>query len=103
MAPLLRNLAVATVVVVGHMLAGGAVQAATCKDEVTAKSVSRAQFSDKEARARDAALAQWRTRARANYGIAYRFWSRSADRSLDCTSTETSATCVAKAKPCRVI
>jgi hypothetical protein len=103
MPPLSRNLAVAMLLASIGIIVSIPAQAATCKDVVTAKSVSRAQFSDKEARAREAALSQWRTRARANYGFAYRFWSRSADRSLECTSTETSATCIAKARPCRVI
>lgn len=77
--------------------------AKTCKDPVTTKATSRAELSDKEARARTAALAQWRTRARANYGVAYRFWSRAEDRNLTCTQTEKSATCTATARPCRLL
>lgn len=85
------------------LLGSTSVAAATCKDAVTTKATSRAELSDKEARARTAVLAQWRTRARANYGIAYRFWSRAADRNLTCTQTEKSATCIAVGRPCRLL
>ena len=85
------------------LLGSTSVAAATCKDAVTTKATSRAELSDKEARARTAVLAQWRTRARANYGIAYRFWSRAEDKSVDCATTKSAVTCVAKARPCRLL
>jgi hypothetical protein len=77
--------------------------AKTCKDAVTAKATSRAEVSSKEERARSAALAKWRTAARAANGWTYRFWSRSEDRSLTCKSTGKSATCTATARPCRLL
>ncbi len=79
--------------------------AKVCKDEVTAKSRSAGQYSDadRQSRARSGAMANWRDRARANYGIAYRFWSRAEDKSIICTSTKAAGTCVAKARPCRLL
>jgi cation transport regulator ChaC len=79
--------------------------AKVCKDEVTAKSRSAAQYSDAErqSRARGGAMANWRDRARSTYGIAYRFWSRAEDKSIICTSTKAAGTCVAKARPCRLL
>jgi hypothetical protein len=82
-----------------------AAHAKVCKDEVTAKSRSAAQYSDadRQSRARDGAIANWRDRARSTYGIAYRFWSRAENKSVECASTKSAGTCVAKARPCRLL
>ena len=82
-----------------------AAQAKVCKDEVAAKSRSAAQYSDAErrSRARSGAIANWRDRSRSSYGIAYRFWSRAEDKSVDCATTKSAVTCVAKARPCRLL
>ena len=79
--------------------------AKVCKDEVTAKSRSAAQYSDAErqSRVRSGAMANWRDRARSTYGIAYRFWSRTEERSVNCVTGKNAVTCTAKAKPCRLI
>jgi hypothetical protein len=103
MPPLLRPLAFVAAVALGGMAAATTADAKTCKDVVTAKAISRAQVSSKESRAREAAIALWRTKARAAHGWAYRFWSRSDGRSVTCTSTDKSATCIATAKPCRLL
>lgn len=97
MYPLLTALALMTTSMPAH--------AKVCKDEVTAKSRSAAQYSDAErqSRARSGAMANWRDRARSTYGIAYRFWSRAEDKSITCTSTKSAGTCVAKARPCRLL
>jgi hypothetical protein len=85
------------------LLTSNPAAAKTCKDAVTAKATSRAEVSSKEDRARSAALAKWRTAARAANGWTYRFWSRAEDRSLTCKSTGKSATCTATARPCRLL
>ena len=78
--------------------------AKVCKDEISAKSRSAGQYSDarRQTRAHSNAIANWRDRTRSTYGIAYRFWSRADDRSVDCTTGKNSVTCVAKARPCRL-
>lgn len=103
-----RTLVIATVAVatVAVLLATAApAHAKVCKDEVIAKSRSAAQYSDAErqSRARSGAMANWRDRARSTYGIAYRFWSRAEDKSITCASTKAAGTCVAKARPCRLL
>jgi hypothetical protein len=89
------------------MLAAATVpaHAKVCKDEVSAKSRSAGQYSDTERqkRAQSNAIANWRDRTRSTYGIAYRFWSRTQDRSVECTTGKNAVTCVAKAKPCRLL
>ena len=79
--------------------------AKVCKDEVSAKSRSAGQYSDaqRQKRAYSNAIANWRDRTRSTHGIAYRFWSRTEDRSVDCTTGKNSVTCTAKAKPCRLL
>ncbi len=74
-------------------------EAKTCKAEITAKSVSRSEFSQ-ESRARSRALANWRQKAQSTNGVAYRFWSLADGRSVNCTKTPKATTCVATAKPC---
>ena len=79
--------------------------AKVCKDEVSAKSRSAGNYSDdqRQKRAHANAIANWRDRARSTYGIAYRFWSRTENRSVDCTTGKSSVNCVAKARPCRLL
>ena len=77
--------------------------AKTCKAEVMARSTSKAELSDREARARSGALANWRTKAQRANGVAYRFWSRADGKTLTCKSTDSATTCVAIGKPCRLI
>ena len=89
------------------LLAAAAVPASAkvCKDEVSAKSRSAGQYSDaqRQKRAHSNAIANWRDRTRSTYGIAYRFWSRAEERDVSCTTGKNSVTCVAKAKPCRLL
>jgi hypothetical protein len=79
--------------------------AKTCKDAVSAKARSAAQVSDasRERRARDNAIANWSARARDTYGWAYRFWSRSDDRKVECGGGKSAKHCTATAKPCRLL
>ena len=79
--------------------------AKVCKDEVSAKSRSAGQYSDaqRQKRAHANAIANWRDRTRSTYGIAYRFWSRAEERDVACTPGKNSVSCVAKAKPCRLL
>ena len=100
---LVRTAFVASVLAILTMQ--GPAHAKVCKDEVIAKSRSAAQYSDAErqSRARSGAMANWRDRARSTYGIAYRFWSRAEDKSITCASTKAAGTCVAKARPCRLL
>lgn len=91
-------LAAALALVLG--LSATAAEAKTCKAEITAKSTSRSEFSQ-ESRARDRALANWRKKAQAANGVAYRFWSLANGKSVNCTKTPKSTTCVATGTPCR--
>lgn len=74
-------------------------EAKTCKAEITAKSTSRSEFSQ-ESRARNRALANWRKKAQATSGIAYRFWTLADGKSINCSKAPKSTTCVATGKPC---
>jgi hypothetical protein len=105
MNPLQRARTYPMLAVVVLMMAPAPAYAKVCKEEVTAKSRSAAQYSDSErqTRARAGAMANWRDRARSTHGIAYRFWSRADDKSIICTSTKAAGTCVAKARPCRLL
>lgn len=103
-----RNLTVAAAVAAVAVAATAFPQPASakvCKDQVTAKSRSAGNYSDssRQSRAHANAIANWRDRARSTYGIAYRFWSRADERSVDCKTTPSAVTCTAKAKPCRLI
>jgi hypothetical protein len=51
----------------------------------------------------NAAIAKWRVKARENYGIVYRFWSRADNRVERCTCTPSVVTCMVSAKPCSLI
>lgn len=87
------------------LLGSGVAHAKVCKDEIEAKSRSAAQYSDAERqrRARAGAIDKWRDRTRSTYGIAYRFWYRADAKSVDCKTTKSAVTCVAKARPCRLL
>lgn len=87
------------------MLGMTAAHAKVCKDEIEAKSRSAAQYSDAERqrRAHAGAIDKWRDRTRSTYGIAYRFWYRADGKSIDCKTTKAAVTCVAKARPCRLL
>ena len=103
-----RALTVAAAVAVASVAATALPQPANakvCKDQVSAKSRSAGNYSDtrRQSRAHSNAIANWRDRARSTYGIAYRFWSRADDRSVDCKTTPSAVTCTAKARPCRLI
>jgi hypothetical protein len=80
-------------------------QAKTCRDMVTAKARSAAQGTDeaRQRRARDRAMSSWSRRARDTYGWAYRFWSRAAERNVQCGGSEGARHCTASAKPCRLL
>lgn len=105
MTTFLRAIALAALTAAITMANPGEAQAKVCKDEVTAKSRSAAQYSDAErrSRARSGAIANWRDRARSTYGFVYRFWSRADAKSVDCKTTPSAVTCVAKARPCRLL
>ncbi len=79
--------------------------AKTCKEPVTVQYRTAVQLAvdAREKRARAGVVDKWRDRARADYGIAYRFWSRSNDPSIECTATPKATTCKAVATPCRLI
>jgi hypothetical protein len=79
--------------------------AKVCKDEISAKSRSAGQYADaqRQKRAHANAIANWSDRTRSTYGIAYRFWTRSNEKSVECKTGKSSVTCEAKAKPCRLI
>ena len=79
--------------------------AKTCKEPVAVQFRTAVQIAAdaREKRARAGVVDKWRDRARADYGIAYRFWSRANDRSIECTATAKATTCKAVATPCRLI
>ena len=79
--------------------------AKTCKDAGTAKARSAAQLSDASRlrRARQRAIENWGARARDTYGWAYRFWSRAAERDVQCGGGDSAKHCTATAKPCRLL
>lgn len=99
------SLVAAVALAAGIGFAPPAAEAATCKEPIAAKSRSAAQGSDKyrEGRARDNAIKHWRTKARQQYGFAYRFWSRATDRKVECTGTAKSRQCVVTATPCSLL
>ena len=85
--------------------AGTPVQAKTCKEPLTVQSRSTIKTSE-EARTKRAttnAQAKWSKEVRAKYGIAYYFWSRSDNRSVECRQTPKSTACTATATPCSLI
>jgi hypothetical protein len=96
--------------IVGALLfavaAGSAPAAAkTCKEPVIVQFRTAVQTSPeaREKRARASVVDKWRDKARAQYGIAYRFWSRSNDRAVTCSQAPKSTSCQATATPCRLI
>ena len=99
-----RNPVLATIALAGLLALPSPANAKVCKDEVSAKSRSAGQYSDerRQTRAHSNAIANWRDRVRSTYGIAYRFWSRAEDRTVDCHPTKAAVQCVAKARPCRL-
>ena len=102
-----RMLLVATGVVAGALILSfrSDALAKTCRDEVVARSRSAGLFSEGERTkiARKRALSHWRFAARSTYGIGYQFWSRAADKSIDCRSEPDAVRCVARGKPCRLL
>lgn len=98
-------LTVATAVFAVGLIAAAPAQAKTCRDTVTANARSAAQVSDESRlrRARDRAMANWSARARDTYGWAYRFWSRSEERKVECGGSDSAKHCTASAKPCRLL
>ena len=80
-------------------------EAKTCKEPVAVTYRTSAQISEasRETRARSSVVDKWRDRARADYGIVYRFWSRAETRTIECSATPKATTCKATATPCRLI
>ena len=79
--------------------------AKTCREPVAVqfRTTVQASSESREKRARSGVVDKWRDRARADYGIAYRFWSRANDRNIECSATPKATTCKAVAAPCRLI
>lgn len=76
-----------------------------CKDAISAKARSAAQLSDasREQRARDKAIENWRRRARDTYGWRYKFWSKAAEKKIECGGGAKAKHCTVSAKPCKVL
>ena len=79
--------------------------AKTCKEPISAKSSSRIAGDDakRDERAKDNAIKRWVKDAQAKYGVAYRFWIRSEERSVDCGRGKNTSHCTVTAKPCRLL
>ena len=100
-----RFVSASLVAAIGVIGLSAPASAKVCKDEVSSKSRSAGNYSDdaRQKRAHSNAIANWRDRTRSTHGIAYRFWSRAEDRSVDCKTGANSVSCVAKARPCRLL
>ena len=98
-----------TAVSLGCLVAAGSLvmtttpaDAKTCKEPLAVQSRSTIK-TDEAARTQRAttnAQKKWSKDARAKYGIAYYFWSRSADQKVECRQTPKSTVCTATATPC---
>ena len=98
-------LALLTLLAATALLAIAPANAKTCKEPTTVSYRTAIQASEatREKRARSGVLDKWRDRARADFGIVYRFWSRADNQSIECTATPKATTCKATATPCRLI
>ena len=85
-------------------IASPAAHAKSCGDVVVGSGRSALRLGDRagERRARHNAILDWSARVGASYGWSYRFWRRSAQKAITCSTQGGAQACSVSAKPCRL-